>query len=102
TPNNAAFTFTGPFSAMAWIKPTAYAVGKNPNNTSAIVQKWDYTTSQLSGWAFNRSQAGKPEFITGSRTATDYMVGTGTIPAGSWTHMAVVYDGTNKTIYLNG
>ncbi|HVR84744.1 MAG TPA: LamG domain-containing protein [Planctomycetota bacterium] len=101
-PNNATLTFTGPFSAMAWIKPTGYAVGQNPNNTSAIVQKWDYGTNQLSGYAFNRNQAGKAEFITGSRTATDYMVGNQVIPTGVWTHLAVVYDGTNKVIYING
>ncbi|MBV8879524.1 MAG: hypothetical protein JO332_06160 [Planctomycetaceae bacterium] len=104
TPNNSAFTFTGAFSAMAWIKPAALAAGQNTNDRGSICHKWDYTTQQLSGWSFERERDGRITFITGSRTETDYLRtgGSDLVPNGQWHHVAVVYDGSNKMIYLDG
>jgi len=34
--------------------------------------------------------------------STDDLVYTGSIPSSAWTHLAFVYDGTNKKIYVNG
>ncbi|MBV8878901.1 MAG: LamG domain-containing protein [Planctomycetaceae bacterium] len=108
TPSNNAFTFTGPFSAMAWVKPSTYAAGENANDRGSIVHKWDYGTSQLSGWSFERELDGRVTFITGSRTQTDFLSGTVTLPFGAWHHVAVVYTGppvggaANKFIYVDG
>jgi hypothetical protein len=103
-PNNAAVTFTGPFSMMAWIKPTPYNTGQNPNDTGAVIQKWDWLPSPgvLRGYAFNYNQNGTIWFNTGTSTAQDNLTTTQVVQPNTWTHVACVYDGTNKYIYING
>jgi uncharacterized protein (TIGR03382 family) len=103
-PNNPAFTFTGAFSATVWIKPSAYNAGYNPNDTGAIIQKWDWLPAPgvLRGWAVNRNQNGTIYFHTGTATAQDFLTTSATTAVGAWTHVACVYTGTNKYIYLNG
>lgn len=112
TPNNAAYTFTTAFTAMAWIKPTTLVAGQNANDNGAIVQKWDYGTQQLSGWSFERERDGRISFVTGSATATDYFTTPNAagkvVPDNTWHHVAVVYTGVvaaptaNKFIYIDG
>lgn len=103
-PHNAAFTFTGAFTAAAWIKPAALAAGVNPNDRGAVIQKWNWlaTPGTINGYGVDRHRDGRIIFFSGTTTAYDTMWSTGTAPDGEWTHVAVTYDGTDKRIYLNG
>jgi hypothetical protein len=101
-PTNPAFTFTGPFTAMAWIKPVDFAVNDNPNNTGAIIQKWTWNGSSTIGYGMNRDQAGTISFWMGD-AAGDTILTTGAITqAGVWSHVAIVFTGTGRQIWING
>jgi hypothetical protein len=94
--------FTTPFSVMAWIKPTMFAAGQNPNNTGAILFDWVWTGSVFDGWGFDITTTQQLQFYTGNTTTMDTLQSTGTVPWGSWSHVAAVWDGSNKYIYING
>jgi hypothetical protein len=87
---------------MAWIKPTDFAVGDNPNNTGAIIQKWHWNGTSTSGYGMNRDQAGTISFWMGD-TAGDTILTTGSVTqAGIWSHVAIVFTGTGRQIFING
>lgn len=94
--------FTTPFSVMAWIKPTQFASGQNPNDTGAILFDWVWTGSVFDGWGFDITVGQQLQFYTGNTTTMDTMTSVATLPWGSWSHVAAVWDGTNKYIYING
>ena len=88
-------TFTD-FSTMsgwtieAWINPTSF----NNQNYPTIYSKGYWAVSlglnsgsgALESWINNANQ----------------LVGTISVPLGQWSHVALVYDGTNRTFYVNG
>lgn len=102
TPNATLTKFTTPFSVMAWIKPKQFASGQNPNDTGAILFDWVWTGSVFDGWGFDITVGQQLQFYTGDATTMDTTTSTGTVPWGSWSHVAGVWDGTNKYIYING
>jgi hypothetical protein len=103
TPNTAATRFTGPFSMTAWIRPTPLAAGQNHVDMSGIIFNADYLSATgWNGYTLHRTLGGTIRFTTGNTTVSDNMPSVGTAPNNVWTHVACVYTGTQKIIYLNG
>lgn len=104
TPNSALISFTGPFTAAAWVKPSAFAAGENPNDRGAIIHKWNYVNppGAFNGYGLDRTLAGTFQFYTGTAAGHDTHVSTGTAPLGVWTHVAAVYTAAQTRIYING
>jgi beta-lactamase superfamily II metal-dependent hydrolase len=76
---------------------TAAAMVKLDTSTAAnqFILRQNGTNGRA--WLYRDSSGHLSTFIGGSKTTS-----TGTIPTGTWTHVAVVYDGTNVQLYLNG
>lgn len=102
-PTDPSFSFAGPFTAMAWIKPSAFNAGDNPNDTGAIIQKWDWTGVETNGYGMNRDLSGTISFWMGKAAMGDTILTTKTTtPLGEWSHVAIVFTGTGREIYING
>jgi hypothetical protein len=90
------YSTTNDFSLMpkwtieAWVNPTSFNNAGYP--TIYAKGHWDASlglnsgTGALESWINNNSQ----------------MIGTTPVPLNQWSHVALVYDGTNRTFYLNG
>lgn len=87
----------GPFTAEAWLKPASV--------TSSLMcaLSSSHAASPRAGWLIYGSTAGW-DFRTynqnGLNTAVDITGGTPT--AGTWDHVAVVWDGSKGYLYVNG
>jgi len=86
-------SLTGNFTIDAWLKPSGNATGTD----NTVVDIGNYTantgfglwvgTTNTLDWRINQ-------------TYNNYK--TQTLPAGQWSHAAVVYNGSNVSLYLNG
>jgi hypothetical protein len=102
-PNTAATRFTGPFTMMVWMKPTTLVAGQNHVDMSGVIFNADYlAASGWNGYTMHRTIGGNIRFTIGDATASNNLQSTGTAPDNVWTHVACVYTGTQKIIYLNG
>lgn len=79
-----------PFSVAVWIKPNSSIDGWRG------IIGGDYTNNWLVSGGDNSNSLGF--YIQGTRLSTP----ANSIPLNTWTHVSVVFDGTNKYIYLNG
>lgn len=103
TSNTAATRFTGPFTMMAWIKPTPLAAGQNHVDMSGIIFNATYVdTIGWNGYTMHRTLNGQIRFTIGTATTSHNLYSNGMAPNNAWTHVACVYTGTEKIIYLNG
>ncbi|KPA15190.1 protein containing Laminin G, subdomain 2, partial [Candidatus Magnetomorum sp. HK-1] len=87
--NESKFDLTGELTLEAWIKPEKNGVLKT------IISKSD------SAWSLKINQNNKIEFITGglsNQTTTSQAV----LNMGQWYHIAAVWNGSEKIIYING
>jgi hypothetical protein len=90
--NESSFDFTTRFSATFWMKTSAFT-----NRYEALVAKGD------SAWSVDRSRSENVlSFTTWSSAAPDELVGSTPVADGQWHHVAVVYDGTSKRLYVDG
>jgi fibronectin type 3 domain-containing protein len=55
-------------------------------------------------WTLYGNQSGSPQAPLGEVHVGGYhdAVGTGTLPTGAWTHVAMTFDGSNVRLYING
>ncbi|MEP2935629.1 MAG: LamG-like jellyroll fold domain-containing protein [Gilvibacter sp.] len=87
---------TGPFSMSAWVKRDAGAVSRD------IISKRDngpYTT----GYAMRTNGSGTPTaFWKNSLGVTQQITGTTPLPVDKWHQVAIVYDGTEARLYVDG
>lgn len=103
TPDAAGMNFTGPFSTSVWIKPAAFNTGQNPNNRGAILFNWNWLDPPgvFNGYGVDRLHDGRINFYTGTTTVMETLTSAGTAPLDTWTHVACVYTGSEKRIYIN-
>lgn len=108
-PDNSAFSFgSGDFTIEAWIYPTAYAAQDNdgnyiaaiythnqssPVNSKSVLFYLQGTASSYTKIAFNGSS---------SNTTSTLIEGNYTFALNTWAHVAVVRNGNNIYLYVNG
>jgi hypothetical protein len=81
-------SFTTTFSAMAWVKPSAYQQG-------GIITRWNGTN----GFLFYINATGQVAVQSGTGgAATSYQ----SIPLNKWTHIAASYSSGTVLIYIDG
>jgi len=80
----------GPFTVEAWVRPAA------ENGSGDLVSK-----AEQSEFALNLA-SNVPGFHVYLGGKYESAIATAPIPAGQWTHVAGVYDGTAMTLYVNG
>jgi hypothetical protein len=90
-PHTAGFNVTTQFTVEAWIQVSAF-----DKNDMAFVTKGDDLAIVRNG---NTSRL---SFRTRSGTSTDDLISTATLVTGRWYHVAVVYNGSTKLLYLDG
>lgn|GEM_PF-201804 len=90
-PNESAFDFTTQFSVSLWMKSA------NPGNPWAqLIGKGD------SAWGIERQLSTNRLSFTTFAPSADNMVGSTNVFDGQWHHIAVVYDGSRKVLYVDG
>ena len=90
--NEAAFDFTSNFSVAVWMKAS------NLGGTWAqFVGKGD------SAWSLDRSGNGNSlQFTTWAPGGFDELIGVTNVADGQWHHVAIVYNGAQKILYVDG
>ena len=91
TPNNALNTLAAPLTSMAWVNP----------NTFDLQRIISGSGGDGNGWGNGFVGGGNQRFTTYGVTDYDQNAGT-TAQAGVWQHVAVTFDGSTATFYLNG
>jgi len=87
----AGLNLSGPMSVMAWIRVNTF-----DKDWQAIVTKGD------NSWRFHRnSNTGKLGFGTSGLSNLD-LAGTRDVTDGVWHHVAAVYSGSTKSLYVDG
>lgn len=93
--------FTTAYTLAAWVNPPATLTGSNP----LIVKNYQGTpgyylyaniTSSANCGSVNQIVGGHQPGQAGDACTTT------TLPAGTWSHVAVTFDGTNTQLYVNG
>lgn len=86
------FDFTNAFTVSTWMMTSSFA-----NDWEALIAKGDsaWSLTRLGGTSFL-------DFNTWSPLADDFSSVNPTISLNTWHHIAIVYDGINKYIYVNG
>ena len=90
-PNESAFDFTTQFSASLWMKSS-----NPPNSWAQLIGKGD------SAWGIERQMSTNRVSFTTFAPSPDNMVGSTNVFDGQWHHIAVVYDGSQKILYVDG
>ncbi len=89
--DESAFDFAGAFTLEAWIKIDAF-----DSQWQAILTKGD-------AWGITRNKnSGSLAFRTKSGNKVDDLTGTVSVNDGNWHHVAAVYDGNEKHLYIDG
>jgi hypothetical protein len=95
TPSSTDYSFgIRNFTIEFWMYPSAN-VGRRIAGTSA-------GTWQLNNWQIGLEGSSKLYFNNNNSAGGTLIVGTSTIPTGSWTHGAIVRSGTSLTVFVNG
>ncbi|HJN14495.1 MAG TPA: LamG domain-containing protein [Armatimonadota bacterium] len=92
------FNFTGPFTVMAWVKPTrrnaAFAIACMKGDKSGD-PPWPGWRLRFF-WARAMLQVGTPDGLEPSVSSEEWSV-----PVGYWTHVAASWDGEQLRIFTN-
>ncbi len=92
----APFNVTEALTVEAWVKLKDYPVGEFPPKWQGIVTKGE-------SWGLTRhSNTNRLAFRTAADGALHTLASVTELIPGEWTHVAVVWDGATKAIYLNG
>jgi hypothetical protein len=98
-PDNAAFDFgSGSFTIEAWVYPSDVT----PSKAEWIVSQWQSDTQN--SWGVRIETNGELRFwySTAGNTASNIAATTPGINENAWNHIAVVRNGNDLTIYVNG
>ena len=87
------------FSAEAWVNPNA-----TPASEFCVMSCGQFATSGRSGWLIYQFPAywNLRTYINSGTTAAVNLAGVSSPVIGSWTHLAVTWDGTTASLYVNG
>ncbi|MDX6694381.1 MAG: hypothetical protein QOF02_1984 [Blastocatellia bacterium] len=100
-PDSPSLRLSNGLTIDAWINPTAPGVADNP-----ILVKGDLSSGNSQPYSILFVNAGQNDnriiFRVGNTSTFDSLVNTGPIPLNAYTHIAVTYDGTTMSIYING
>jgi hypothetical protein len=84
------------FTVEAWVKFEDYAEGEFP-------PKWEAVVTKGQAWALSRySNTGRITFSTWTGSAYHDVVSIGDLEPRRWHHLAGVYDGATKSLYIDG
>ncbi|QQR77584.1 MAG: fibronectin type III domain-containing protein [Candidatus Moraniibacteriota bacterium] len=90
-PNESDFDFTNNFTVSLWMKTASFG-----SAWAALVSKGD------SSWSLTRyASTNTLDFNSFSPSAND-LQGTANVANDAWHHVAIVYDGTTKKLYVDG
>jgi hypothetical protein len=97
TPSTAALLQTAPgFTLEAWVKFPEYAAGEFPT-------KWETVATKGRAWALSRySNTGRLTFSTWTGSGYHDVVSATDLEPLRWHHVAAVYDGMTKSLYIDG
>ena len=91
-----ALDLTGPFTLSLWVKRGANSANKE------LLGKRD-NAPFTEGYSLSLDGTGKPSILWKDATSTSRTLTAGTdLPINEWHHVAVTYDGTNATFYIDG
>ena len=92
---------TGEFTITAWVKPES-SYGQESFNHIDVVSKWGIAGEGEAAYLLGVNSSGKVVVFTHNGYANSEHESTGTIPAGSWSHIVGVREGTTLKVYING
>lgn len=101
SPTNSDGLTGAPFSAECWVEATT----DSPSDyTAPLAMSGAYTTPYPngSGWNFYQSQGPGSSWALFIRGGSVYTFSGGKVTLLKWYHLAVTWDGTNATFYVNG
>lgn len=99
-PHHVDFNLTGDLTLESWIFPLNLT---ESGDDQQIIGKRDVAVANKTFWWGILWTTGKPRFIQRDTISFDSMIdGTNGVPAGAWSHLAIVKSGTTVTHYLNG
>jgi len=92
-PASTAYDFTTSMSVSLWAQVNAFTA-----------DQWDcFICKANAAWRVHRgSTTSHADFGTTQASGTDNLDTTSNVTGGAWHHIAVEYDGTNKSIYFDG
>jgi hypothetical protein len=90
-PNESAFDFTTQFSVSLWMRSS-----NPPNAWAQLIGKGD------SAWGIERQLSTNRLSFTTFAPSAHNLVGSRNVFDGQWHHIAAVYDGARKTLYVDG
>jgi hypothetical protein len=90
-PNESAFDFTTQFSVTLWMRSS-----NPPNAWAQLIGKGD------SAWGIERQQSTNRVSFTTFAPSPHNMVGATNVFDGQWHHIAAVYNGAQKILYVDG
>jgi concanavalin A-like lectin/glucanase superfamily protein len=93
-PHNPAFNITGPFTVEAWVAISNSAAAEDCRSIAG-------KRFQETWWIGQCTVSGQPTLRSYLRGSGSLKQG-GIIPRGVWTHVAVVFTGTQRLHYING
>lgn len=91
-PNSSSLNITGPITIEAWVK-------RNPGGSQSIVERYGPSSG---GYAV-RIESDRLSFYTlNSSSNFDRLVSNSVVSTGAWHHVAAVFDGSQKQIFIDG